>query len=103
MKIGKAIRDLRKAKGLKQKELAELVSISSYSLSRIEKGHTQPRQNLVKEICHALQIPPSYLGFFALSGEDVPEAKQELFNTLNGMIRGLVIEEIHTKNAPGES
>lgn len=40
---GKRIKELRLKKGLKQSELAELVSLEPRSISRIESGHHFPK------------------------------------------------------------
>lgn len=47
--LGKRIRELRKKKGLKQEQLAELVGLEPASISNIENGYNYPSiQNLEK-------------------------------------------------------
>lgn len=53
------IADLRKEKGLSQKELAEKVGISHWWLNHIERGKRSPSLNLVLEIAKALNVTPN--------------------------------------------
>lgn len=47
--LGKRIRELRKRKGLKQEQLAEMVGLEPTSISNIENGYNYPSfQNLEK-------------------------------------------------------
>lgn len=56
MNIGKRIRDLRNAKGMKVTELARKAYISQPYLSDIEKGRTTPSIDKLTSLCKALNI-----------------------------------------------
>ena len=56
MEIGEQIRVLRKAKGIKQADLAKLVGKSSDAISQIERGIHSPTQKTLDLICHHLGV-----------------------------------------------
>lgn len=92
MDIGTAIKFLRKEKGLSQKELAERCEISINAVSQIELNATFPQKTTIKKICEALQIPVSYLLFFSISDEDIPDEKKLIFQSLNSAIKSILID-----------
>lgn len=90
MNIGTAVKTLRKERKLGQKELAERCEISVNALSQIETNVTFPHKKTIENICKALGIPVSYLLFFSISDEDIPEEKKEAFNYLNGAVKNVL-------------
>ena len=54
IKVGKFIAELRKEKNLTQEELAELLGVSSKSVSRWENGKNLPDAALYQPLCPAL-------------------------------------------------
>ncbi|SHG45785.1 Helix-turn-helix domain-containing protein [Flavobacterium segetis] len=92
MDIGTAIKILRKEKQLGQKQLAEMCGISVNALSQIEINATFPQKNTIKKICESLQIPVSYLLFFSISDDDIPDDKKVVFKSLNSAIKSILIE-----------
>lgn len=54
--LGKAIKVIRKAKGIKQEELAGAGGISASHLQRIEDGHRQPTDDCLSLMCMHLGI-----------------------------------------------
>ena len=61
MNIGKIIKDVRKAKNIKQYELAEKSGLSTAALCLIEQGKSYPSNNNLKKIFESLEIKESYL------------------------------------------
>ena len=53
MNIGRAIKEIRKRKGLSQLDLSEATDISQTSLSQIESGNKRPNPSSLKKICKA--------------------------------------------------
>lgn len=53
---GKRIKELRLKKGLKQSELAELVSLEPRSISRLESGHHFPKDEHLQKFAGALGV-----------------------------------------------
>ena len=56
LQIGERIRKYRKAKGLSQEQLAELVGISVTHMSHIETGNTKLSLPVCVEMANALEI-----------------------------------------------
>lgn len=54
--LGEKIRQLRKANGLTQEQLAEKVGIDNKHLSRIEKGRHMPTYRIIKKLADVLNI-----------------------------------------------
>ena len=92
MDLGKAIKEIRKRKGINQRELADKCGISSNSLCQIEVGNTFPQKSTIKKVCDVLEIPQSYLLFYSITKEDVPKDKQAIFHALSG-IKDLLIDK----------
>ncbi len=61
--LGKAIRNLRKARGLKQADLAKLSGVSTVTISQIENGITNPSIGTIETLAEALNtsVPALYL------------------------------------------
>jgi transcriptional regulator with XRE-family HTH domain len=54
--LGRAIRQLRDAHGLTQKELADAADVNATAISHIERGRTNPAWGTVKRIAAALDV-----------------------------------------------
>jgi len=91
MEIGKAIKELRKKKGYTQKEFALMCGLSANALCQIELDNTFPQKSTINKICEVLNIPQSYLLFFSITEDDVPENKKAVFSALSGL-KDLLIE-----------
>ena len=72
MNIGERIKSLRKQKGLTQKELAKLSSISEMSIRKYESGDRQPKQKAIYHLAKALDVNEGWL-----MGFDVPMNREE--------------------------
>lgn len=92
MNIGNAIRDIRKRKGISQKELAEKVGLSANALCSIENDKSTPSMKNIKKICSALGVAQSVLMFFSIAEEDIPERKRELFHALANPLKDCLID-----------
>ena len=57
--VGQRIKQLRTLKGLTQRDLADLVMISSSSIARLEKGRTMVSVFTIIEIAKALEVSVS--------------------------------------------
>lgn len=82
MNLGEAIRSLRKAKGIAQKDLAEKSGISANALCEIERNNTFPNTRTIHAICNALGITTGALLFSALTDDDIPLDKLPVFKAL---------------------
>ena len=73
--IGRNIRRLRLARGLKQKELAELIQVSDQHISHIENAHTQVSLPTLVAIANVLQTDCN-----TLLGATLSEARQSILH-----------------------
>ena len=90
--IGAKIRELRKARGLTQKELGEKAGIAEPTIRRYELGKLNPKFGTVKKIADALNIRPLDLypdKFFLADYEPANEAEK---NFRNDAVQGLIDE-----------
>ncbi|MBC7391524.1 MAG: helix-turn-helix transcriptional regulator [Opitutaceae bacterium] len=92
MEIGTSIKTIRKRKGISQKELADQCGISTNALCQIELNNTLPQKSTIKIICEKLGVPISYILYFSLTEEDVPEGKRKMFNSLNNLMKDVLFE-----------
>jgi len=94
MNLGTAIRTLRKHKGLTQKEVSDATGLTVNALSLIETNVTFPQKSTIKAICNALEVPESYLLFFALDEADVSDVNRVTFNSLSKALRSVILDDI---------
>jgi transcriptional regulator with XRE-family HTH domain len=88
MNVGDAIKNLRKNKGLSQKDLAQKCGLSANAMCSIEKNEAFPSRDSIDRICKALEIPTSYLMFFSVTDEDIPAEKRVAFNAMKAILMG---------------
>lgn len=60
-KVGRRIQDVRKARGLTQAELAQMVDLSTKYISNVECGFKTPKLNTFVSIANALQCDANLL------------------------------------------
>lgn len=60
-RIAKAIKKLRKARGLTQKELSERAGVSESAMRSYELGDRKPKPEVAERIAMALGVRPEYL------------------------------------------
>ena len=58
---GRNIASIRKERGMTQEELAQLLSITTVTLSRWENGHFEPKASTIKKLCEILCCTESEL------------------------------------------
>ena len=69
VKIGKFIADMRKEKGLTQRQLAEQVGVSDKTVSKWETGRSIPDNSVIMDVCLILGINVNEL----VVGEKIPK------------------------------
>ena len=82
MEIGKAIKDIRARRGIKQRELAERMEMTPHAVSLLEAGATFPSRATINKLCKALGVPQSYLLLGSIDLDDIPEGKKCLYNAM---------------------
>jgi transcriptional regulator with XRE-family HTH domain len=74
MKLGTAIKLIRTSSGLKQKEIASRLGVTSNYISLVESGSREPSISLLKKLARILGVP---VGLFFLWEEDDPVASRK--------------------------
>ncbi len=87
--LGLKIKELRKAKGLTQSQLAEQINIDAKYLSRIETGLAYPSLKTIEKITEILHIEPEQLFNFSEFKD-----KKAIINELNYKINNYPLENL---------
>lgn len=75
--FGQALRDLRRSKGVSQRQLAEKVGVDFSYISKIENDRLPPpAADTIVKICKALEVQPDTL--LALTGKIPTEIKDTI-------------------------
>lgn len=91
MDLGSAIQKLRKEQRISRKELAELSNLSVTALYNIENNLSFPSKDTIARLCSSLKVPISYLLFYSITEDDVPEEKREFFKTAVDPIKAFLM------------
>lgn len=92
MNLGRAIKQIRHQKGIKQILLAEKSGISQTYLSQIENNIKEPNISTLKSICEILNIPLPVLFFLAIDSNDIAPDKRSAFMHLAPSINSMIAE-----------
>lgn len=68
------IRELRRARNLKQSELAEQLGVSMYTVSVWERGQRKPEYSTMEQICSFFGVTLAYL----IGEQDNPDSPEEV-------------------------
>ena len=93
MEIGDSVRKLRMWREMTQKELAQRIGMSANALCAIELNRAFPSKETIVKVCRVLDVPVGYLLFFALTEEDIPQDKRELFLILREDLCDVLLSE----------
>lgn len=93
MLVGKVIVDIRRSRGLKQKELATKASIPVTVLSKIENGKRPPGIKHLEKISKVLALPPEALLFLGLDEAKVSEEKRPQFRQMHELAKEVFLNE----------
>ena len=93
MNIGQAVKDIRKSRGIKAKDLAGMSGITPTALSNIEKGISFPTKQTIVNLCQSMGISVAALMVHSVTEDDVPEEKREAFRVLMGPIKEFLCEK----------
>ena len=93
MDLGNAIQTLRKEQKVSRKDLAERSNLSVTALYNIENNLSFPSKDTIERICSSLNIPVSYLMFFSITEDDIPEDKRSSFHYLQAPLKKFLLEK----------
>lgn len=81
-KFSEIILNYRTERKLTQKQLGEIIGVSDRTISKWEKGDTEPDLYHVKKICKTLDIPPSNLVIYKKTMNDRLNKAYQLFSKI---------------------
>lgn len=84
---------LRKEQKISRVKLAERSNLSITALYNIENNLSFPSKETIDKLCASLEIPVSYLMFYSITEEDVPEEKRESFRFLQEPMKKFLMEK----------
>ena len=61
MTFSEKLKDLRKSRNLKQKEVAEAINLTVNAISNYEQGLREPSLTVLKDICLFFDVSADYL------------------------------------------
>ena len=83
--LGRTIKTLRVAAGVKQGDFAEQVGMTQAYLSALEADKRTPSLDLVEKIARALGVPSGALLSCSTTADDLPSQYAELYDKLQGL------------------
>ena len=92
MDLGTTIKSVRKQKGLKQNQFAELCEITQSYLSQIENNLKDPNLSTLKIISIQLNTPLPILFFLSLDNSDIDPSKEKAYEMIAPSIKSLINE-----------
>ena len=95
-KTGQLITELRKEKGMTQKQLAEALNVTDKAVSKWERGHSFPDISMLEPLSELLDISIMELLAGERQDEDEPMSREEAEDLINASVE-LGDEEIRHK------
>ncbi|WP_150272866.1 helix-turn-helix domain-containing protein [Paenibacillus tepidiphilus] len=92
--VGDRIRDIRKAKGLTQQQLAELSNLDDAYIGSVERGERNFSIDSLEKIIDALKVHPSEFFQSYDKTNKVEAAQREAVDEYTVAMQGLSVEEI---------
>ena len=94
MDYGRAIRVIRSAHGLSQRQLADRLDVSPSHLSLVESGKRDPSLKLLEQIAASLAVPMHLLTLLAsdVGNVDDPDHAEHIAQVAKALLRVLVTE-----------
>ena len=93
MDYGKAVSVIRAAKGLSQKELAELINKAPSYVSRIENNERTPSLGVVNLICEKLGIPVTLFMLLGKKYDDMDEIDKRLLDEMGAKLLHVITKD----------
>ncbi|HEX5423445.1 MAG TPA: helix-turn-helix transcriptional regulator [Candidatus Acidoferrales bacterium] len=86
MELGKAIKLIRTASGMKQKQIAGSLGVTSNYLSLVENGKREPSVSFLKRLADVLGVPVGL--FFLWEPANTPQS-QDTIEQVRGLLAAL--------------
>ena len=93
MDLGTALKTLRKELKVSRIELTKRSGLSATALYNIENNLSFPSKDTIDKICSSLNVPVSYLMFYSITDDDIPEDKRSSFHYLQEPMKKFLMEK----------
>lgn len=93
-KIGRRISSIRKARGMKQHELAEKMYLSVESISRMENGKVMCMPEHIINLCKIFEVSADYFYFGRKDNKTEAETKSDIEKDIFLLLKGCSEEEL---------
>ena len=93
MNYGKTLAVIRAAKGLQQKELAELLGVTSSYVSRVESGDRPMSSKMIEKLAHATKIPKELILLLGQDSKKLEAEDSKTVDRLSGELLKIIIEQ----------
>jgi transcriptional regulator with XRE-family HTH domain len=94
MRLGAAVKDLRRKAGLRQEDLAERVGLTQSYLSQIENDRKEPNLSTLRQIGGELGVSLPILFFLSMDEEDVRPERKEAFDRIFPHLKDLIESQL---------
>ena len=95
MNIGKAIKTIRREKGLSQKDACIKIGITQSYLSQMEAGIKDASIDILKKVSAAYDIPLPMILLMAHEDSDIRPEKKDMFKVLKPLLDNLILQLTH--------
>ncbi|MEO9802256.1 MAG: helix-turn-helix transcriptional regulator [Reichenbachiella sp.] len=90
MDVSKAVKNLRKKKGLNQVELAEKAGLTQAYISRLEAGKVEPTLTALTKICSSLGTSLRFLFLVSMEDMDLKSDKKQMYEDIKPILEKLI-------------
>ncbi len=94
MKLGAAIKELRRESDLRQKKLAQRVGVSQSYLSQVENEHKDPNLSTIRRIAEEVGVSVPILFFLSMDSDDVRPDRKEAFDQIFPRFKGIIEDQL---------
>jgi transcriptional regulator with XRE-family HTH domain len=95
--VGKALKILRTARGIKQSDLANRIAVQKNYISMIENGRREPSLSFLQAAARALDVPIEMFFVFARDSTELPPQSAISFARLQQILLQLAHSEPEEK------
>ena len=92
MDYGKAIRIVRAARGIAQKDLARISGLDPSYISLLESGDRAPSQRAIAAVAKALTVPVHVLAILASEERDIRRTSPEHVHAMGRMLLEVIVK-----------
>ena len=90
--LGRAIKEIRVARGMSQGQLAKATNLTSNYISMIENGHRDSPIDTINTFASAFGVPTSFIAFLAESSSKDTDS-DKLLSSLKRLIKAFIAAE----------